>query len=243
LSDTSNKHGRRSRELIYFATSPYEDPEAEQLIPADVDAAREAGWKILHEWHDLIKADGSEAAIPHPMANVLGALILLESDNRTRLSTPLLKEVVFHDPPRLEQVCRYVIHRSKAFQQESNWSTLATLVAMGRQSPWAKLWLLHAIDLIPTRRGRAKNAVMEWAMHQLHDRHETVRAQAAWITAGHNLLTEETLARLYSEASQLSQPALSAAAVRQGGLPKSVTRAIEEDHPLNKEASQWARGA
>ena len=111
---------------------------------------------------------------------------------------------------------------------------------MGRQSPWFKLWLLHAIEQIAPVSFTNQGSLGAWMQEQMTDRHETVRAQAAWLYATRGVLTAEKLADLYKSASVISQPALAAAAVRQGNLPNSVVRAISEDSALNRGASKWS---
>jgi RNA-directed DNA polymerase len=111
---------------------------------------------------------------------------------------------------------------------------------MGRQSPWFKLWLLHAIEQIAPVTFTSQGSLGAWMQEQMTDRHETVRAQAAWLCATRGVLTTEKLADLYKNASVISQPALAAAAVRQGNLPNNVVKAVSEDSALNREASKWA---
>jgi RNA-directed DNA polymerase len=113
-------------------------------------------------------------------------------------------------------------------------------MAMGRQSPWAKLWFLHAIPSAPEWASIGlEGPINTWVEKQLDDRHETVRAQAGWISALGSKLTQARLIELYTNASMVSQPALAACAKMQTDIPRNFSSGIVDDSPLNKAAAKW----
>ncbi len=228
--------------IIYVLGSNYAntDEEIEEVIePDELEAAEEAARTILYEWHALVRA---EKPVPNAMRRFLPVALSMLGKSEHRLPESLLQDMVFHEPQRLEQVCQYVVRRAanKAFARERHWGSLRGLVTMGRQGPWAKLWLLHTMERLPGRSSQAVDDVREWAVQQLTDRHEVVRAQAAWALALDEALPPRSLGPLYARSSEMSQAALAAAATIQPRVPPSVLRAIQEDAPLNREAAQWA---
>src|SRR5262249_54913353 len=85
-----------------------------------------------------------------------------------------------------------------------------------------------------------RSALGKWIELQLDDRHEVIRAQAAWIWSGVRRLSKAKLAELYTRASPISQAALAACAASQGNIPSSILSGITSDSPLNRAAATWA---
>ena len=227
--------------LIVIGSNWYEDDvEVEEIAPEDKEAAQRAAWDIFNDWWSTVsEAEGGE--IGSQEARFVTKNISVLHDYSNRLSDDILKELVFRNPTMVDQVARYIVARGLAFSGEENYKSLEMLVAMGRQSPWAKLSFLNAIPnvrewLIPGLEG----ALAAWVERQLDDRHETVRAQAAWLCALSSKLSQSRLAELYLRASPISQPALAACARKQPGIPKNVASGIIDDSPLNKAAAKWA---
>lgn len=196
--------------------------------PDDEDAEYEGLRNLVREW-----VEGPRDAYSTHAKYVRNALTVLRKGPE-RLKTEWLRDIVFRDPLVLENVAGYILARD---EPDENWSALSLLVGMQRQSPWAKLWLLHVAENLPPYEGEAFQSVSEWSGRQLRDRHETVRAQAAWYCSATGGLTDGTLAELYGRATRISAPALAASLARSGTAKSaSIARAIRGESPLNSAA-------
>ncbi|MFG2091169.1 RNA-directed DNA polymerase [Spirillospora sp. NPDC048824] len=220
----------------------YEGPEweEEEIEPGAVEALHAACWKILHDWWSKAQKSEPETQVNNPIQGPLLTALIVCMNYDERLDDRLLRDFVFHNPQRLEHVCRYVASRAER-SSEDHWSTLRSLINMGRQSPWAKLWFLDTIEKLNAKVGDIPLEISEWVSLQLSDRHEVVRAHASWIRAIDSKLTSSELGSLYRKASPMTQPALSAAAARQVNMAREIRNAIEDDNPLNREAAAWAQ--
>lgn len=229
-------------QLIVVGAGPYgEDEEVVEIAPEDKAAAQEAAWLIFHEWWDLVKKQGTDARPSGPQLRFLSSGLIALYDYKERIPDALLKDLVFHYPARLEQVSRYIVARGITAPSEDSLHSIYTLANMGRQSAWSKLWLLHAIESVPRENPSVSGAhLLQWVLDQLADRHETVRAQAAWLCSTIKQLTSAQLSEIYLHASPISHAALAAATARQENLPKQVVSAIIGDSPLNEAAGKWA---
>lgn len=243
-------------EAAIFLWSDYEDPfeepnetaengDADEGAGVDDVAMRFAMWSLVGDWLNMVQTSEPEdlhRLEGHYRAYLQAALVWLQRHS-DRLSDDAIHELVFRHPLLLAPACRYVLSRVDEFGIfEDPWPTIRKLVVMGRQSPWAKLWLL---DLVAQTQIRTKvpadyPVVMTWVQQQLTDRHEVVRAQAAWAAASHVSLSESSLMTLYTHASSMSQPALAACMAKQGGMKKAVVDAITQDGPMIKKAFSWA---
>lgn len=218
-----------------------DDVEVEAIQPEDKKAAQKAVWDIFAEWWSAVSEADEGGEVDFQEARFVTRNISALYDYSDRLSGDILKELVFRNPTMLDQVVRYIIARGLTFSGEENYKSLEMLVAMGRQSPWAKLWFLTAIPSVPEWViPGLEGSLAAWVEKQLDDRHETVRAEAAWVCARSSRLSQARLAELYSIASPISQPALAACAKKQPGIAKSVASGIIDDSPLNKAAAKWA---
>ncbi|MFF4465834.1 RNA-directed DNA polymerase [Streptomyces mirabilis] len=228
-----------------------EDDESDAGESEDSDssiddaAMRTAMWSLLGDWVKLVRSAEPENHYrleSHYMTYLKPALGWLRG-YWERIPDDILHEVVFRHPLLLAPACGYIRARDASDYGfvEDPWPTIRTLAIMGRQSPWAKLWLLDTVAqmrMFVESVDRAR--VMEWVDKQLNDRHEVVRAQAAWAAARHGRLEERTLTDLYTHASPISQPALAACMAKQGDLTKGVVNAITQDGPMMKKAYSWA---
>jgi RNA-directed DNA polymerase len=237
-----NSHVDAAREAlsgIWFVAG-YDSMEEIEITSDDQEAALAAAWKILAEWWDDAKKRGPQVGSSSPAQRFInrGLFALREYDKR--LPANMLADIVFHDPRKIENVVKYLIGYAELRPEERDLRGVALLTSQGRQSAWAKLWILHAVENLAPDNLRDTGAVGTWVKNQLDDRHEIVRAQAAWLSSMQGWLTSEKLAELYKRASPISQPGLSAAGVRQGNIAKGMISAITSDSALNREASKWA---
>jgi RNA-directed DNA polymerase len=230
---------RESLTKIWFVGS-YEEAEPVEVEPADQEAALAATREILMEWWEEAKIRGPQTEASSPVQRFINRGLLALREDAERLPPQMLADIVFHDPRKIENVIKYLVARAEIDPAERDLRCVALLTAMGRQSAWAKLWILHAIEYLTRTHFRDQGRVGTWVRNQLDDRHEIVRAQAAWLFSIHHRLTSEKLAELYKRASPITQPALAAAAVRQGDIPGPMLSAITADSILNREASKWA---
>jgi hypothetical protein len=102
--------------------------------------------------------------------------------------------------------------------------------------------MLHTAAQLPVGDGAATHEALNWVLAQLRDDHEAVRAQAAWTMALRASLDDRQIGDLYKDATDLSAPALAAAAGRQVNpkISGNLAKAIRDDSPLIKEAYEWA---
>ena len=229
-------------ETLIVMTGPYGDIEEQVVEPEEAVAVQAASRRLLDDWRRAQRED-PEGDPSASIRRLLGTAILSSVDSSERLPDPLLKDLVFFEPQRLEQVANYISRRARRPErsEERHYQTLRGLTEMGRQSPWAKLALLATIERTPARAGANPTSVMSWVERQLDDRHESVRAQAAWTMSSRKVLTKESLRELWVRGSEISHPALAAAAAKQGDIPKGLMSAVVGASPLTKEAAEWAQ--
>lgn len=222
--------------------SPYGDLIAEmETNPENPDVWPETGRQIVLQWHNETGgADGvDEAGVP--LRNALGLSLLLAERSDERLADKVLGDLVFKYPIRLEQVCRYILHRQfTLYEEDEDWASVLSLSQAGRLSPWGKLWLLHTAEQLQPTDSESQARFLEWVERQLLDRHELVRGQAAWLCGLNERLSQSQLQELYSVASPLTQPALAAATARVATAGAQFKESLRNDTTLNREAFQWA---
>lgn len=241
---------------VSLAMSDYEVDVTGKEDPDEASRLAQVGEQIVQEWVDIMdplhdntgdsrtrRKDPSEAELPAGLMSYLGRAIKWSTWGATPLDPRVLVDIVFHHPLQLENVSHYLIERNSCeiyFTQDIE-ETVARLMNMGRQTPWAKLWLLHtATSVWPRTQSTPPVAIATWVRNQLSDSHEVVRAQAAWTLATWTQLEEADLSRLYVLASTVTQAALTACGPK-GGLESSGTaKAMKEDSPLNEHAFAWA---
>lgn len=229
-----------------FLWRDYDEMLTEEEVDED-ETMKAAMWDLLHQWLATVRKAEPEDSFHlegHYRTYLPGALVWLRG-HAQRVSDEILREVVFKHPLFLGSVCGYVKSRAEKFGTwEDPWVTLHALTAMGRQSPWAKLWLLDAVGEITARVAFSGSyePVMAWVSRQLEDRHETVRAQAAWAAACHSRLSEQSLTSLYARATPISQAALAACMAKQDdGISGAIVNALKQDGPMMRKAYEWAK--
>lgn len=154
-----------------------------------------------------------------------------------RVSNDALVQIVERQPVRLYAVVSYLASRSETMD---NWSALKELVRLPRQSPWAKLWMLHLADSLEEGGMSDEDTVVAWANTLLNDRYEVVRAEAAWLLSSYGKISISQLAELYIGASDITRTGLSACAGRlEGGSPGKESGAMMGDSILIKAAYNW----
>ena len=241
FQDYFNQARSELTQSIYRFTNDYDIVETE-IPPERIDAIAHACWGLLKDWQEITSQSDGPTQAPQEMTAFLGTAIRALQKYETRISARALSDIVFHNPLRLEDACRYLIARanSEEFEHELHWVTLRKLVQMGRQSPWAKLWLIYTIDHLPQSSGEAANEVLTWLGDQVQDRHEVVRCQASWALAGAERLDDKMLSRLYTRSTELTRAGLAAAMGRGTKISTGVSKSIRDDSPLNKAAFEWA---
>lgn len=224
----------------------YEGVTEPEDVSQDGHTNKVAMWSLLNDW---MQATRAAATRPEDFFHTEGhyrrflpkALELLHRHDE-RVPDDILQEVVFKHPLFLEYVCKYILARmDSGYFGEDPWPIIRKLTEMGRQSPWAKLWLLDTVAQAGERLPQYDaGSVMDWVRLQMSDRHEVVRAQAAWATASHGQLEERGFMEIYTHASPISQSALAACMAKQGNISKSIVTAVQQDGPLIKKAYKWA---
>lgn len=218
----------------------YDNVRAVKIKPEEKEAARAAAWRIITDWWTNVKGRGPQVENPGPIQRFITRGLYVLREHPDQLDPQLLADIVFFDGRKIEQVAGYLVARTQVFPEGvRDLRPLYLLAAMGRQSPWFKLWLLYAIEQMAPSSFTGQGALGEWILDQIYDRHETVRAQAAWLCATRGFLKADEMTYLYRKASLITQPALAAAAVRQGNLPNSIVSAVLADSALNREAGKW----
>ena len=228
-----NEHFDMARTpTVSLIWNPYEDPETFEVTPDDEEVIRRAFWFIVREWVEKSPEDTSMHA------SYLGIALTLLRTHVERLENDSLTEIVFRIPLRLESVCRYILGRPE--EVEENWQSLEALTSMGRQSAWAKIWLLNTGNRLHRPKNGSPRWFTEWAAQQISDRHEVVRSEAAWVLSGLRQITAQNLSDLYSSATSLTRPAIAAAVGRSKAPEKSqLVQAIVRESSLTKPAYQW----
>lgn len=239
---------QQAREALteFWTVADYDDETVRvELAPEPQETALATVRRIVLTWWDEYKRKGPESSVTGMEQRFLNGALYILRDDDTDLPGKLLSDIVFEYPRKIEQVVSYLVARGQAAgNNERNLAKVAVLARMGRQSPWAKLWIMHAIEQLGTGvTGVNDVKITDWVKRQLSDRHEAVRAQAAWLCSTVGTLTSDELSGLYRRASTISQPALAAAAVRQGNIPSQVVNGIRGDSPLNQEACKWVESA
>lgn len=229
------------RVIIRTLRGPYGDlEELEEVVEDLQDVAQAALWRMLNDWHQAYCTHGSESKEAAELAQAVSLGVTGLSTYTERLPDNLLRDLVFSHPTQLEQVCLYVIDRAHVDDMDKTFRTIGGLIGNVRRGAWTSLWLLHTLSQMPAPPDTdAGHIITTWVREQLLDRHETVRAQAIWLTAQYGLLDTNALSLAYRETSQLTQPAIAAALGRQGNAPDGLIRAIRDDNILNRKAYEW----
>lgn len=224
---------------------PY-DPELEGDEQVDAGVA-DVYIDVVNDWHERFQSGPGRPELPSGMAANLVTALRGSTNASIRLPDDLLSDLVFDDPLRLEAVCRYLEDRSVARRYDGDpedgeyWESLTRLTEMGRQSPWAKVWLLNsAASLLSEADANPSQAVLDWVDDQVNSSLETIRSEAAWVIARQEKLDSDLVKDIYAAATDVTAPAIAAAIGLQGNLPKTIVDAVRYDSPLNEAAYTWA---
>lgn len=261
-AETYRRRDKASEELFdrYFAAATdaltrvqwiqqsYDEGELIEVAPERQEAAAAATRALVLDWHEAAKRSkqeplsGSEAdSSLSLMTDYLSGAIAFLSGEQEGLSNEVLSDIVFFQPLRLQQIAEYVIGRQGSIDGPgAGWAALAHLSGQGRQSPWSKIWLLHVMDALPSHAGQDQAQCLAWVKDQLSDKHEIVRAEAAWRLAVAGTLTSDSVRVLYRAASEVTAHALAAAAQRAPAVPEDLVKMLAADGPLHKAAAAWA---
>ncbi|MEW1911536.1 RNA-directed DNA polymerase [Kitasatospora sp. NPDC085895] len=215
----------------------------ETETPDESATMQAAMWQLVNDWHSTLSQTAPEDIFHtegHFRTYLASAFGWLRGYGE-RIPDSVMQDAVFRHPLLLVAVCGYIAARAAEDSfAEDPWESLWLLTIMGRQSAWAKIWLLNTISGLPTSSAARYPHVMEWVTAQIEDRHETVRAEATWTAATHKVLSEGQMIKAYMMASPISQGAVAASMGRQGSYAKSAVSAITGDGPLIKKAYEWA---
>ncbi|QDG64432.1 RNA-directed DNA polymerase [Pseudarthrobacter sp. NIBRBAC000502771] len=165
-----------------------------------------------------------------------GTLKRLQSA-RNRLDDDWLVKITEREPIRLYEVISYLRRRS---EMEQNWAVLRRLTQLPRQSPWAKLWMVGLAGQLSAGTSQDEKQILDWAKQLLQDRHETVRAEAAWFLSRRRSISMEELAEIYVQASDVTRVGVAACVGSLDGSTESkVGKAIKGDSKLCSAAYSW----
>lgn len=231
----------------------YADVSLIEIQPDDAATLKASMWRVITHWQEQSGAARAnpdiEVASESSLRRLLPLAISVLQDDQ-RIANQVLADLVQAEPIRLERVCRYILARlTHPAEATESWKLVKTLTESGRLSPWARLWLLHVISELPAVDNSTFERVLAWVDKQLTDRHETVRAQAAWAAASFKKLNNEQVLELLRNATPITQTGIAAAMGRkastlaaegrQGGLSKALINSVISENGLMKAAYEW----
>jgi RNA-directed DNA polymerase len=221
----------------------YDDVELVKIEPSDADALKSSMRRVLDDWHRAARhaartperEQGEELALRRLVPLALTIL----QDEEPRIEDDILAALVSREPIRLERVCKYVLARAGRHSElDQNWETVRRLISAARMSPWARIWLLNVAGVLPNGQDRP---ALAWVADQMIDRHEVVRAEAAWASAKAKDLDKDEVVEVLRNASQLTQAGVVAAIAQQGDLSSNLVNSILSENPLLKKAYEWGQ--
>lgn len=236
----------RRKVRAFFASDYGGGEEVEiEVDPSEIEFS--AYISILSDWvqaaHDRSKAKDREARIEaRAKAEQLHGLIPSTLGVLRKYSVPVdptwLRSIVYDNITRLEQVIKYIVAHPDG---RSYWPLVHGFTQQRQQSPWLKLWLIHAAaELASDLSNEHEAKVFEWVAGQVNDRHEIVRAEAAWVLARYDRTSVSELLALYQLATELTRPLLAAAVSKNSSAGPQVVNSLKGDGRLMSEAIQWA---
>ncbi|MCX5226289.1 reverse transcriptase domain-containing protein [Streptomyces sp. NBC_00233] len=228
--------------LFQLVQRDYDDVEVVEILPDDEKALKESMRRIIADWKASIagRQPDMETGKATELRRMLPlAFTVLQKDDR-RIEPDVFTNLIFREPVRLERVCKYVLNRMDSFSEtEDNWSLVRRIIEAGRIGPSGRIWLLHVTGKLPRASSADCDWVLEWAAEQCTDRHEMVRAEAAWVSAKFGALTDDMTVDLLKASTTISEHAIAAAIGRQGDLNASLRKSVTSAGPLNREAFSW----
>ncbi|MFE6735981.1 reverse transcriptase domain-containing protein [Microbacterium sp. NPDC057650] len=237
LQDLVDKYFKEARaDLTVFddLMDWYGEANQVEIDPEDSEAMQEAFRRVLHDW----AAPSTRSSIPTRLTSKAIRSLGAASE---RVGDDILRALIDADPLKLSSVISYF--NSRATEADANLRSVKMLTEMERQSPWAKIWLLTAVDTWSDDDSADAKALTTWASAQITDEHEVVRAEAAWVLARSRSLEERGLGELFGRATRTTRPGLAAALGRLGVPPSNaLTRSIVGASPIHKEAYEWGQG-
>uniref|UniRef100_A0AAU2VSH3 Reverse transcriptase domain-containing protein n=1 Tax=Streptomyces sp. NBC_00008 TaxID=2903610 RepID=A0AAU2VSH3_9ACTN len=228
--------------LIQMVQRDYEDVEIVTIPPDDEKALKESMQRIIMDWR--IAAMGrypdAENYKSTELRRMLPLAITVLQKDPQRIDQTVFTNLVFREPIRLERVCKYILNRADTFSEiDENWSLIFEIIATGRIGPWSRIWLLHVAGKLTEGSSDEFQKVLNWAKTQCNDRHEVVRAEAAWVAAKFKILTDDMVVELLKESTGISEHSIAAAMGCQGNLNASLRKSVVNAGILNKEAFAW----
>lgn len=219
---------------IDYVQVGYEDFEEITLEPDPSEVDFVALARVVEDW---VSGDPEQRSV-HAQFGARALRVLQAAPERIR--DEWLVEIAQREPIRLLNIVRYLAGRPET---EENWSALSKLTKMPRQSPWARLWMTHLGDQLEKGGWRGETEVLDWSRTLLSDRYEAVRAEAAWLLAGHNQISFGELGDLYVASSDISRIGIAASAGRMdAGSTNKTGKALRSDSVLTKCAYEWGAG-
>lgn len=228
--------------LIQLVQRDYDDVEVVEIPPDDEKALTESMRRIIADWKASVagRQPDMETYKTTELRRMLPlAITVLQKDN-IRIEPEVFTNLVFREPVRLERVCKYLLSRMDSFSEtEENWSLVRKIIEAGRIGPSGRIWLLHVAGKLPKGSSVDCDWVLTWAGGQCSDRHEMVRAEAAWVSAKFGALTDDMTVELLKTSTKISEHAIAAAMGRQGNLNASLRKSVVNAGFLNREAFAW----
>lgn len=212
-------------------TTPFVSPYAvEELLGVEQNV--EGACRLIDAWGAVKDSPEHRPVDSRLEDRFITQALLVAANGHQEIDDTTLLHFVFYQPHHLGALKYVLTERNNADQNDA---FMDSLVGTGRQSAWFKLWTTRLLlDLIPEWSPKQG----AWLIQQLQDRHEVVRAEAAWAAACRNILTQKQLEVAYRAAGPLTSHVLAACSARL--VRNSVTRLISADGPLNKAAAHWA---
>ncbi|WP_261625123.1 hypothetical protein [Nesterenkonia marinintestina] len=228
MSDYKNKAADTLR-FIEAIRVDYDDVDLVEIEADTTDIDFQALTSIISDW------------VGDPDRDFIygGYALLGLADAPERLPQEWLLQIAERQPLRLRQVVEYLVAREET---DENWELLKKLSHLERLSPWGQLWLLWAADRVGESQLTSRVKFLDWAEKLLKSKFEVARAEAAWLLAGANRLSEKAAAALFVEASDISQTGVAAAVGRRdGATPTAVGKSIQRESQILRSAYEWGR--
>nr|WP_231713818.1 RNA-directed DNA polymerase [Arthrobacter sp. zg-Y916] len=218
---------------IDYVQVGYEDFE-EILLEPDPDQVDFAALaQVVEDW---VSGDPEQRSV-HAQFGARALQVLQAAPER--ISDEWLVRIAEREPIRLLNIVRYLAGRPET---EENWSSLSKLTKLPRKSPWARLWMMHLGDQLEKKGWPGEAEFLEWSRTLLTDRYETVRAEAAWLLAGHKNISFEELADLFVASTDVTRIGIAASAGRMDvGKENRMAKALKSDSVLSRAAYEWGR--
>ncbi|MFC8765178.1 reverse transcriptase domain-containing protein [Streptomyces sp. NPDC057193] len=243
LRKTYFESAKASLTLTQMVHNRYTDAILVEIPPDDQKALVASMQRMLQDWRRI--ADGSSPDSKTGQESLLRGLLPIAitalQQEAERVEAEFFISLIYRDPIRLERMCKYILGRLSLYNEAAeDWSLLRKVISSGRIGPWARIWLLHVAGQLQDANSEDSAWVIDWASRQCTDRHETVRAEAAWTSAKFGKLTDDLTVMLLKAATSLTQHGIAAAMGRQGNLNSTLVKSVKQERvPINREAYGW----